>query len=106
MTNIVKGVGHRTLERGTGIFKTKRELFISKGTPRTNKSRFMLVHGSYVDLIIAEEAIHKGINFASCTIIDKLIDEGCREVILGASAIDIAVINTYTDIALLFIHRD
>jgi len=59
VTDIVKSIGHRSLESGTGILETERELLISEGTPRTNKSRLMLVGGSYVDLVIAREAVHE-----------------------------------------------
>ena len=59
VSDIMKSIRHRTLEGGTGIFETERELLIGEGAPRTNESCLMLVCRSYVDLVIAREAVHK-----------------------------------------------
>ena len=66
----------------------------------------MLVGGCNIDLVIAREAIHKRVNFTSCALVNKLIDEGRREVILRIGTIDITVINTDSNSALLFVHRN
>ena len=36
--DIVKGIRHRTLESGTGILETERELFVSESTHRQIKA--------------------------------------------------------------------
>ena len=66
----------------------------------------MLVCGGYVDLVVTGEAVHKRINFASCAIVDKLINKRRRKVIFWTGAIDIAIVNTNPNSALFFIHRD
>ena len=105
-SDLMKIIRHRPLESGTGIFETERELLISEGAPRTNESCLMLVCRGYVDLVIAREAVHKQINLTSCAVINKLINERRRKVIFWTGTIDIAVVNTDPDSALLFIHRD
>ena len=106
VANIMKSIRHRTLESGTGIFKIERYLLISEGAPRTNESCLMLVCGGYVDLVVTRESIHKRINLTSYAVIDKLINKRSRKVIFWTGTINIAVVNTDPDSALLFIHRD
>ena len=56
-------------------------------------------------MIVAREAIHKGEDFSSSTIIDNLVDEWCGVIVLGTSAIDIPIINAYSDSALFLIDK-
>ena len=83
MLYIVKRIRHSMLKCCARVLKTEGKFPIGKSTPRTNKSGFMLVLGSDVNLIIAGETIHERENFASDTIIDNLINEGGRKLSLG-----------------------
>ena len=57
-------------------------------------------------MIITRKSIHKGIDLTPRTVIDDLIYKGGGIVVLGASPIDILVVNTDPNSALLLIHRD
>src|ERR1700722_16654553 len=92
MLNIVESVGHSSLERSTSVLQTERKFPVGKSTPRTNESSFVLVLRSDVDLIIAGKSIHKRKDFAAGTVIDNLIDERGRKIVLGTSFVNIPII--------------
>jgi len=94
------------LEGSTGVLQTKRELFVSKIAPRTDKGSLMLISGCNIDLVIPRETVHKGKHFTSGTLVNELINEGCGEVILRTGLVDVTVINTDSNGTLFFIHRD
>jgi hypothetical protein len=102
----MESIRHSTLKSCANILETKREFLIGKSTPRTNKRGLMLILGNNVDLIIPGETIHQREYFTSGTVVDNLIDEGGRKVVLGTSFIDINIINAYTDGALFLVDRD
>ena len=66
----------------------------------------MLISGRDIDLVISRKTVHKRIDFASYTLINELIDEGCGEVILGTGLVTITIINTDSNSTMFFSHRD
>ena len=106
MSDVMKSIRHRPLEGCTSIFQAKREFLICKSAPWADKCSFVLVSWEYIDLIISREAVHKREDFTASTIINDLVDEWCGIVVLGTSAIDIPIINAYSDSALFFSHGD
>ena len=105
MLDIMKCVRHSTLERSTCVLQTERKFSVGESTPRTNKSRFVLVLRSDIDLIIAGKSIHEGKNFTAGTIIDDLVDERGWKIVLQTSFVDILIINTNAYTTTLFINR-
>ena len=95
MLDIMESIRHSTLKSCASVLETKREFPIGKSTPRKNKSGFMSVLRSDVNLIIAGETIHEREDFTSDAIIDNLIDERGRKVVFWTSFIDIPIINAY-----------
>ena len=105
MTNVMKSVRHCTLEGSTGVLETERELLIGKSSPWTDKGGFVLVSRGNIYLVIPRKTVHKGVHFTPSTLVNKLINKGCGEIIFRAGLIDITVINTNTDGTLFFILR-
>ena len=103
---IVKSIRHRTLKGSTGIFEAEGDLFISKGAPGTDEGGLMLICRSNVDLVVARKTVHKRINLATRTFIDKLVDKGSGVVVFWTCSVDITVVNADANGALLFIDRD
>ena len=99
-------IEHRALEGGTGVLQTKRELFVGESAPRTDKGGLVLIGGRNINLVVTRKTVHKRVHFTSGTLITELVNEGCGVVILGIGSMNITVINTDPDGALLFIHRD
>jgi hypothetical protein len=102
----MEGIRHSALKSGANVLETKREFPIGESAPRTNKSRLMLILGNNIDLIISIETIHQREDFTSGAIVDNLIDQGVRKVVLRTSFVDIPIINAYTDCALFLINWD
>jgi hypothetical protein len=107
MLNIVESVGHSSLKRSTSVLQTERKFTVSESTPRTNESGFVLVLRSDVDLIIARKSIHERKDFVAGTVIDNLIDERGRKIVLRTSLVDIPIIYTNANTTTFFIdlHR-
>lgn len=106
MSDIMKGIRHRTLESGVGILKTESELFISESTPWTDKGHLMLIGGHDINLVVSRKAIHKRIYLTPSTLINELVNERCGVVIFWAGSINTAIIDTDMNSTLFFIHRD
>jgi hypothetical protein len=104
MLNIVKGVRHSTLERRTRVLQTEGEFSVGKSTPRTNKSHFMLVLRSDIDLIIAGKSIHEGKDLTAGKVIDDLVNERGWKIVLWTSFVDIPIINKNAYTTPLFIN--
>jgi hypothetical protein len=66
----------------------------------------MLILGNYVDLIISGETIHEREDFTSDAVIDNLIDEGGRKVVLWKIFVDIPIVNAYMNRTLFLVNRD
>ena len=81
--DVVEGKVHYLLKGCSEIFQTEWHFLVHEGTPRTNKSRFMLVFWLDLDLIISEKSIHKRKYFATRTRINDLIYKGSGVVVLG-----------------------
>jgi hypothetical protein len=105
MLDIVKSVRHGTLERSTYVLQNEREFPVGESTPRTNKSCFMLVLGSYIDLIIAGKSIHEGKYFTTGTVIDDLVNERGWKIVFWKSFVDFPIINANAYTTTLFINR-
>jgi hypothetical protein len=56
---VVKSEQHGPLEGGARIIHAKRHLTIREGTPRTNKSHFMLVLGFDLNLIVSRKTVNE-----------------------------------------------
>jgi hypothetical protein len=65
-----------------------------------------LVLGNNIDLIISRETIHQREDFTFGTIVDDLVDEGGRKVVFRTSFVNIPIINTHADCALLLVDWD
>ena len=104
LSNIMESVTHHPLESRSNIFKGKGHFLIGEGAPRANKSGLMLIFWLDLDLIVAEESIHKGEDFISRTIIQDLINERRRIIVLGIGLVQISKISTDTNLAILLIH--
>ena len=106
MPNVMKCIRHCALEGSTGIFKTERELLIGKSPPWANKSRFVLINRSNIDLVITGETVHKRIHFTAGTLVNDLINEWCGKIIFRTGFVYITVIDTNPDCTLFFSYRD
>ena len=82
MMNAMESIGHRSLESGPGILQSKRYFLVCEGTPRTVKIRLVLINWENVNLIISRNTVHKGKNITPGTVVNDLIDEGSRIIIL------------------------
>ena len=57
--NVVKRIGHGTLECGSGILGAKGKLPIGEGSQREYKCRLVLIGEQYLNMIIARKSIHE-----------------------------------------------
>jgi hypothetical protein len=106
MLDIMKRIRHSALKSCASVLETERKFSIGKSTPGTNKSSLMLILTNNVDLIISRETIHEREDFTVGAVIDNLIDEGGRKVVLWTSFVDIPIINAYTNCTLFLVNRD
>ena len=106
MTNIMKGIRHRTLECSSSVFQAKREFLIRECSPWTDKRGLVLIRRENVDFIIAIKAVNKGKYFTPHTILNDLIDERGGIIILRTGPIDIMIIKIDTNCSLFLIHRN
>ena len=106
MAYVVECVRHSTLERSSSILQAEREIFISKGTPRTDECSLVLIGRCNIYLIILGKAVHQGINLAASTFVNDLIYEGSGVIVLRTGPINIMVINADSYSTLLLIYRD
>ena len=83
----MEGKGHGPLKRSSNIFKDEGNFSVRKRAPRKNKRSLVLVLEFNLDLIIAREVDHKGVNFTPHTLIQYLVIKWCREIILRTSSI-------------------
>jgi hypothetical protein len=93
-----------SLESSSNIFETERHFHVCKHTPRKNKCFIFLVLRMDLDLIIARESIHKGKYLTSNTLVNNIINEGCREVVYKTRFIQICKLHGHMNSSLLFIH--
>lgn len=66
----------------------------------------MLIHRKYINLVVTKKVVHKQINFTPSTVVDELVNERRRIIIFGTSTINVTVVNTNPNSALLLGHRD
>jgi len=106
MFNIMKIVIHWPLRFGPNILQTKWEFLVWKCSPRSDKWSLRLIHWENVDLIISGENIHEWIDFTTNTVINNLVNEWGQIIFLQTSAINISIIDAYTDCAMFLHDRD
>ena len=94
MSNVMKSVVHSPLKSCSSIIQTEWEFTICKCAPRIDEGSFMLVVFFNCNLVIAWESIHEGKRFAPGTIVENLIYERCRIIVIGTRGIQISIINT------------
>ena len=82
MSNVMKCIRYFSLEGSTGIFKAERKLLVSKGTPQTDEGSFVLICRRNINLVITRKSVHKRVDLTPSTIVDELVDKGCRIIIL------------------------
>jgi hypothetical protein len=102
--NIMEIKHHGPLKSGSRIFKAKGNLFLCKGSPRTNKSYLILVLGLDFYLLIAKKIVHERENLTSYALVMNLIDKWCTKVILRTIIIQIMKIHAYSNCALFLVH--
>ena len=106
MAYVVECVRNRTLESSSSVLQAEWELFISKGTPRTDECSLMLIGRCNIYFIIPGKAVHQGINLTASTFVNDLIYEGSGIVVLRIGLINIMVINTDSYSTMFLIYRD
>jgi hypothetical protein len=57
----------------------------------------VLIYGQDFNLVISRKAIHEREDYAPRAIIDDLVDEGHRVVVLGTSFVEISIVNANMD---------
>lgn len=106
VTDVMRSVGHFSLESGISIFQAERELFISKSTSSVDEDSFVWIHRQNIDLVVTRKSINKRKYLTPSIIVDKLVNEGSRIVIFRTCAIDVMIINTNPNSSLLFGHKE
>jgi hypothetical protein len=100
---IVERKIHGPLKSGSIILQAKRHFSISKCTPWTDKSCFMLVLGVDLYLIVSRETIHERKDLAAYAFIDNLVNKWGGEIILWKGLVQIMEVRTYVNRTLLFV---
>ena len=103
--NVVECIRHHSLKCGPNILKAKRELFICKSPPWTDKGGLILISRCNSYLVITRKTIHKGKDLTPSTFIDDLIYKRGGIIILWIGMIKVTVINTDSNGALFLSHR-
>ena len=58
------------------------------------------------NLVISRKSIHERKNYAPCAVIDDLVDEGHRVVVLRTRFVEVSIVNANTDGPLFFNNRN
>jgi hypothetical protein len=58
------------------------------------------------NLVISRKTIHERKDYAPCAVIDDLVDEGRRVVVLKTSFVEVSVVNANTDGPLFLSNRN
>ena len=104
--DIMKSIRHGALKSRTSVLQNERHFLVGKGTPRTNESSLVSIHGKNINLIIARETIHQREYFTPSTIVDDLVNKGGRKVVFRTSFVNVPIINAHTDHALFLVDWD
>jgi hypothetical protein len=105
-SKIMENIIHGSLKCSTCVIESKRHDTISKGTPRGSKRGFILICWMYLDLIVAEEPIHKGQCLMADTVINNLVDERGWKFVFGTSMVEIMKFCADVNSALFFFNGD
>lgn len=98
--NVMESIGHRSLKSSPSILKAKRDIFICKIPPQTDKGGLILMSWCNVYLVITKKTIHKWKYLSPSIFIDDLVYKMSGIIILWTGMIKVTVINTNSNGAL------